>query len=133
MTSILPAHPDGTKERWYKFERPAVRQDALGRATHIYFAVIDSRKDLDLGNDNHSSKIIALPLVKQRRLEILNPQPIGDTGAIRLAIKAEGGFDPVAEVDLETLSFGVPSVVDFGKGSKAVKSEPQGEGPCGHL
>ncbi len=78
-------HPDGSLERWYKFERPAVRQDATGRATQIYFAVIDSRKDLDLGNDNHSSKIIALPLVSPRRLEILNAPPVtpsagGDSG-----------------------------------------------------
>jgi hypothetical protein len=30
-------------------ERPNVRRDEFGRATHFYQAVIDSRKDLDKG------------------------------------------------------------------------------------
>jgi hypothetical protein len=51
-------------------ERPNVRQDEFGRATHFYQAVIDSRKDLDRRNDNHGSKIVALPMVPERRLEI---------------------------------------------------------------
>ena len=124
----IARHPEGSLERWYKFERPAVRQDATGRATHIYFAVIDSRKDLDLGNDNHSSKIIALPLVSQRRLEILNAQSVtASAGEVRVAVKAEEGFDPTAEADVASLFFGAPASVDFGKGSKAVKSETRGK------
>jgi hypothetical protein len=124
----IARHPDGSLERWYKFERPAIRQDATSRATHIYFAVIDSRKDLDLGNDNHSSKIIALPLMLQRRLEILNAQPVTtNAGEVRVVIKAEDGFDPITEVDVASLFFGAPTSVDFGKGSKAAKSETRGK------
>lgn len=124
----MARHPDGTREKWYKFERPNVRQDALGRATHIYFAVIDSGKDQDLGSDNHSSKIIALPLTVQRRLKILNYQP--DAAAnweTRVAILAEEGFDPTQDVDVASLTFGAPKAVDFGKGGKAVKTEITGK------
>jgi hypothetical protein len=121
-------HEDGTQEKWYKFERPNVRQDEFGRATHIYFAVIDSRKDLDKGNDGHGSKIIALPLVVQKRLQILNDQPVtAETKEIRVLIKAETGFDPAADIDLQSLSFGAPASIDFGKGGKMLKSEPSGK------
>lgn len=124
----VATHPDGTRERWYKFERPNIRQDETGQATHMYFAVIDSRKDLDLGNDNHSSKIIALPLVPQRRLEILDPPPSSGThGEVKLTIKAEPGFEPQTEVDVETLTFGAPAAVDFGKGIRANRSENSGK------
>ncbi len=44
-----------------------------------------------------------------------------------MAIKAEEGFDPATEVDVASLFFGAPASVDFGKGSKAVKSEPRGK------
>jgi hypothetical protein len=124
-------HEDGTKERWYKFERPNVRQDASGRATHIYFAVIDSRKDLDKGNDNHSSKIIALPLTPQRRLSL----PVGTPRWRRrrvsseLTVHAEPGFRPADEVDVASLVFGAPTEVDFGKGSRALRSESGRRGP----
>ena len=120
----MARHPDGSREKWYKFERPNVRQDALGRATHIYFAVIDSGKDQDLGNDNHSSKIIALPLSVQRRLKMLDNAP---TAEIRVAILAEEGFDPTQDVDVSSLTFGAPKAVDFGKGCKAIKSEISGK------
>ena len=113
----IARHPDGTRERWFKFERPNVRQDQFGRATHIYFAVIDSRKDLDKGSDNHSSKIIALPLTVQKRLQILNKEPLSAaTQEIRVLIKAEPGFDPATDIDIPSLRFGAPSAVDFGKG-----------------
>jgi len=120
-------HPDGSRERWYKFERPNVRQDVLGRATHIYFAVIDSRKDLDRGGDEHSSKIIALPLTVQRRIRVLDEQPItDDPRQVRVVLQAEEGFEPAQEVDVASLVFGAPTAVDFGKGGKVVKSEIDG-------
>lgn len=118
-------HEDGSVERWYKFERPGVRQDEFGRATHIYFAVIDSRKDLDKANDNHSSKIIALPLTVQRRLELLDKPAPGAT-SLRVRIKAEPGFNPKTDVAFDSLRFGAPSAVDYGKGLKVTKTESSG-------
>jgi len=83
---------------------------------------------LDLGNDNHSSKIIALPLVVPRRLQILNDRPIkADTREIRVAIKAEAGFDPATEVDVPSLTVGAPTAVDFGKGCKPLGTEIAGK------
>ena len=37
-------HRDGTRELWYKYERPKVFQDEWGRATQMNFAVIDTIK-----------------------------------------------------------------------------------------
>jgi len=120
-------HPDGTKEGWHKFERPNIRQDSFGRATHLYLAVIDSPKDLDHGDDNHSSKIIALPLTIERRLELVQPQPVtADTRTIQVKVKAEPGFDPAADLDPATLRFGPPGEVNFGNGGKTLRVEPSG-------
>jgi hypothetical protein len=65
-------HPDGTKEGWHKLERPNVLQDKFGRATHLYLAAMDAPKDLDLGSDGHSSKVLALPLTVERRLKLVS-------------------------------------------------------------
>jgi hypothetical protein len=118
----IARHADGTMEKWYKFERAGIRQDESGRATHIYFAVIDSRKDLDVGNDNHSSKIIALPLVVERKLAV---QADGQT--MRVTIRAEEGFAPASEVDVSSLRFGSPAAVDFGRGGAATGSQVVGD------
>lgn len=121
-------HADGTRENWHKFERPNVRQDAFGRATHLYAAVIDCPKDMAAAGSNHSSKIIALPLTVQRRLAILNGQPItASTPDIQVVIKAEEGFDPATEVDEKSLTFGAPTEVDFGRGCKPLKSSQSGK------
>lgn len=121
-------HPDGTKEGWFKLERPNVRQDSLGRATHIYFAVIDCLKQEDKGGDEHSSKIVALPLAIPRRLQVLNDRLVGAVSEeIRVAIKAEEGFDPSAMVEVGSLRFGAPNSVDFGRGARPVKSERSGQ------
>lgn len=48
-------------------------------ATHLYFAVIDVPKKQDLANNKHSSKNIVLPLVVERRLELLAPEKITDS------------------------------------------------------
>lgn len=117
-------YEDGTKVGWYKYERPKILQDAHGRATHIYFAVLDGPKREDKGKDNHSSKNIALPLVVGRQLKILDSDKItADTKTIRLQIDAEEGFDPLADVDIDSLRFGAPEEVDFGRGCKAIASE----------
>ncbi|MDZ8120002.1 glycoside hydrolase family protein [Pontiella agarivorans] len=128
FTPEIMKHEGGTQEKWYKFERPKVRQDQYGRATHMNFAVIDVIKDNDLANDNHSSKNIVIPLVVPRRLQILNTEPItAGTKKIRVRILAEDGFDPVEEVDLKSLTFGAPKAVDFGRGFTTLKSETAGK------
>lgn len=120
-------HPDGHVEGWHKLERPKVRQDAFGRATHLYLAGIDCAKEEDFGGDNHSSKSLALPLTVGRRLAVLNQTPVtADTKEIRVEIRAEEGFDPRAEVDVASLSFGAVKAVNFGRGLKAGRSEASG-------
>jgi hypothetical protein len=111
-------HPDGTKEGWHKLERPNVLQDQHSRATHLYLAAMDAPKDLDRGADGHSSKVLVLPLVVERRMEIL---PAGDDSKVRVKILAEEGFDP-ASLDIASLRFGPPTEVNRGKGAKAVGS-----------
>ncbi len=121
-------HPDGTKEGWVKLERPQVRQDELGRATHLYLAAIDCPKNLDKGGDNHSSKSLALPLTVNRRLAILNETAItADTREIRVEIQAEDGFNPQTDVVVQSLTFGASEQVNFGKGCKVLKSEKSGK------
>ncbi|VGO20386.1 glycoside hydrolase family protein [Pontiella sulfatireligans] len=120
-------HEGGMQEKWYKFERPKVRQDQYGRATHMNFAVIDVVKDEDIANDNHSSKNIVVPLRVPRRLGILNKGAItATTKEIRVLIKAEDGFQPLEDVDVDSLQFGAPEEVNFGKGCKPVSSKSSG-------
>ncbi len=127
-TIDFDGYEDGTKVRWYKYERPKVLQDQYGRATHLYLAVIDVPKREDKGKDNHSSKNIALPLVVGRRLKILNSDKItADTKTIRLQICAEEGFNPHTDVDVAALRFGAPEKVDFGGGCKGTRSEESGK------
>lgn len=53
-------YTDGTVNHWCKIERPGVFiQD--GHITHFTFAVIDSEKENDKGNDDHNSKVIIVP------------------------------------------------------------------------
>ena len=120
-------HPDGSRERWYKFERPSVLQDQYGRATHIYFAVLDTRKDLDKPSDGHTTKNIALPLVVPRRLEILDGPSVAGAKTLRVKIRAEPGFAPRTDVDVASLRFGAPSAVDRGRGLMAASSAAAGE------
>lgn len=125
-TSLMK-HEGGSSENWYKFERPKVHQDAYGRATHMNFAVIDVAKDEDRANDNHSSKNVVIPLVVPRRLQLLNKQPISPkTQEIRLKILAEDGFAPAEHVDIDSLRFGAPDQVDFGKGCTPISSAISG-------
>jgi len=120
-------YEDGTKVRWYKYERPKILQDQYGRATHLYLAVIDVPKKEDLSKDNHSSKNIVLPLVVGRRLKILDNDKItADTKTIRLQITAEEDFDPNTDVKVDSLRFGAPEEVDFGRGCKPTHSEKSG-------
>lgn len=81
----------------------------------------------DEGGDNHSSKNIALPLVVERRLRVLNPEPITDsTREIRIKVLAEDGFDPHKDIDVDSLRFGAPEEVDYGRGSVLRDTEADG-------
>jgi len=120
-------HEGGTSEGWHKLERPKILQDQYGRAAYINFAAIDTYKDDDLANDIHSSKNVVVPLRVPRRLDILNQQPItSGTGEIRVKILAEEGFDPHTDVDVDSLSFGAPEEVNFGRGCAPIGSQASG-------
>jgi len=127
-TIDFDGYEDGTKVGWYKYERPKVLQDQYGRATHLYLAVIDVSKWDDKGKDNHSSKNIALPLVVGRRLQILNKNRINaKTREIRVLVIAEEGFDPQVDMDIQSLRFGAPEEVDYGRGSSVLKTKNNGK------
>ncbi len=120
-------HPDGTKEEWFKYERLRVVQDRYGRAIAANFAVIDVSKQEDLPHDRHSSKNIVIPMTVGRLLTVQNTEPlVTGTAVIRVRIEAESGFDPHTDVELDSLRFGASEEVNFGRGSKLLRSEPAG-------
>ena len=91
------------------------------------FAVIDTIKWEDLGNDNHSSKNICLPMNKGILLNVLNEKPITpETQEIQVRIRAEKGFRPQEDIDLASLRFGSYTEVNFGRGAKAISSQAEG-------
>jgi len=123
----VSVHEDGTVEGWWKYERLKVFQDKYGRAIQGNFAVIDVEKDLDKASDNHSSKNISIPLTAGRLLTILDKKPItATTKTVRVKIAAEEGFDPATDIDLNSLQFGDPEKVNYGKGGKVLKTEKSG-------
>ena len=123
----LAKYEDGTQEDWFKYERFKVLQDEYGRAIQAHFAVIDTIKWNDLSNDHHSSKHICIPLTVGRLINLLNKDKIDEhTATIRLEIKAEDGFDPHNDIDISSLRFGASEEVNFGKGSKVLKTERSG-------
>lgn len=120
-------HEDGTVEDWFKFERIQIFQDNYGRATQANFAVIDVEKYYDKGNDIHSSKNIAVPIAKGRLLTILDNEKVTESSqSIRVKITAEQDFNPQKEIDVKSLYFGDPELVNYGKGGKVVKTEKEG-------
>lgn len=121
-------HRDGEVEHWFKYERPKVFQDSLGRAIQMNFAVIDTIKWNDLPGDRHSSKNICIPLNKGLLLSVLNAEPITpSTKRIEVRIKAEPGFNPQTDVDVKSLRFGSFTEVNFGRGCKALKIRNEGD------
>ena len=121
-------HKDGAVEHWFKYERPKVFQDEKGRAVQMNFAVIDTIKWNDLPNDKHSSKNISVPLNKGMLLSVLNEKEITpSTRTIEVKIAAEEGFHPQTDVDVKSLRFGSFTEVNFGRGSKPVKTKVSGE------
>jgi hypothetical protein len=123
----IARHEDGSVEGWFKFERLKVFQDQYGRAIQANFAVIDIEKKFDLGSDNHSSKNIGIPLTVGRLLTILDKKKItAETKIIRVKITAEPGFNPQTDVNINSLQFGEPEEVNYGRGCKVLKSEKTG-------
>ncbi|MCF6333164.1 MAG: glycoside hydrolase family protein [Draconibacterium sp.] len=124
----IAKYKNGIIEDWFKFERIKVLQDNYGRAIQANFAVIDTLKNQDKSNDTHSSKNIIIPLMPGKLLTVLNKKPITEnTKTIKLLIEAEPGFDPYNDIDFTTLRFGVPEVVDFGKGCKVKDIKKKGD------
>ena len=125
----ISVHPDGTREEWYKYERPRVFQDKYGRAIQLNMAVIDVVKAEDVAGDNHSSKNIAMPLNPGLRLFVLNESPITTaTQAIQVKVMAEEGFCPATDLDLESLRFGASATVNKGGGAKVESSVTDADG-----
>lgn len=125
----ISVHPDGTREEWYKYERPRVFQDKYGRAIQLNMAVIDVVKAEDLAGDNHSSKNIAMPLNPGLRLFVLNDSPITtSTQSIQVMVMAEDGFNPATDLDLESLRFGASATVNKGGGAKVESSATDADG-----
>ncbi|WP_214611558.1 hypothetical protein [Zobellia barbeyronii] len=121
------SYEDGTRTHWYKLERPHVLQDQYGRATHLSLAVIDVSKADDLARDKHSSKNIIVPLTVHKRIKMLNKKKIDSTTKkIKILVFSEQGFDAQKDIDLASLRFGATEEVDFGRGSKAIKTKKKG-------
>ncbi|EMI52695.1 putative secreted protein [Rhodopirellula sallentina] len=129
FTPTCTVYEDGTRTFWDKVERPNVLQDEFGRATHLSLAVIDSPKEDDYGSDIHSSKHLILPLVVYKRMTMLNDAPVSEsTHEIRVVIHSEQGFDPAKDLNLPSLRFGASEAVNFGGGSKLIRSAPHDDG-----
>ena len=121
-------HADGEVEHWFKYERLKIRQDEQGRAVQANFAVIDTIKWEDLPGDRHSSKNIAIPLNKGLLLEVLGEEPItAATKRIELRIRGEKDFNPMAELDIESLRFGSYDEVNYGRGCKPLRTRVEGD------
>lgn len=124
----ISRHKDGKVENWFKYERAKVFQDEEGRPIQMNFAVIDTIKWEDHGNDHHSSKNICLPLKKDLLLSVLNAEPINaSTPTIRVRIAAEKGFNPSKELDIPSLRFGSFTEVNFGRGCKPLSWKKSGK------
>ncbi len=126
-TPGIAYHADGKVEDWYKFERIKVFQDSHRRAIQANFAVCDTLKNLDLGNDHHSSKNIAIPLNKGVLMEIVDQKIEPKMRAISIKIKAESDFNPLSDLDIKSLRFGLSKDVNYGGGCSVKSSRSDGE------
>jgi len=127
-TPGIAVSEDGKKDEWYKYERIKMFLDQHGRAIQANFAVIDYSKWEDKPNDIHSSKNISIPLTAGRLLTLFNNERItDDTSETRVRIASEPGFDPHKDIQLDSLRFGAPEEVDFGRGSTLARTEQDGK------
>lgn len=127
--SSIFRYEDGTTNNWYKYERPKIVKDKLGRATHLSLAVIDVAKNQDKGNDRHSSKNVIMPLIVERLIQILNKEAVtSSTSEIKLEILSEQGFDPTQQLDVPSLRLGTAAEVNFGGGAIVKKTEVSKKG-----
>ena len=101
---------------WFKFERMKVFQDEYGRVVQANFAVIDCAKKYDKGSDIHSSKNITIPVNPGRRIETFKKTRKG--WEVRIA--KERGFDPLKDVNVDSLILGPQSFVAYGAGVKPI-------------
>jgi hypothetical protein len=124
----ITKYDDGTSEDWFKYERIKIFQDEYGRAIQANFAVIDTLKKEDRPNDRHSSKNVCIPLNKGLLIDILDEKKIDEnTKSIRVKIKSEKGFDPLSDIDINSLRFGASEEVNFGRGSNVKKTKKAGD------
>lgn len=121
-------YEDGHKTNWGKFERPKVAIDDKGRASYLSLAAIDvQNKGADVAGDEHNSKHLVLPLVPERFVTIENGKPITEkTKKITVRIAGEDNFDPIKEVDINSLRFGSDSKVNYGGGCKPISYRADG-------
>lgn len=127
LPGVISKHKDGHCENWFKYERIKILQDKYGRAIQANFAVIDTLKNEDLPNDRHSSKNISIPLNPGMLLTMLNKEPVDeDTKEVRVLVEAEEGFSPLDDLDLNSLRFGSSEYVNYGKGTKVLRTEKSG-------
>ena len=124
----VAVHADGQVEDWFKYERLKVYQDKYGRAIQANFAVIDTLKNEDKPFDHHSSKNISIPLNPGLLLTILDEKPItSSTKIIRVKIQAEEGFNPLTDIDVNSLRFGASEEVNYGRGCQVLTTENAGK------
>lgn len=138
----VAVHPDGTTEKWWKFERPRIFQDDSGRAIQLNMAVLDVKKTekdertdgavctegYDDANDIHSTKNIMMPLNPGLLLEVVNTKKITtSTSRIMVRVKAEKGFCPATDLDISSLRFGSYSTVNMGGGAQVVSTKTDGD------
>lgn len=85
-------YTDNTVNRWNKIERPyAYVENGVLKA--FTFAVIDSPKENDKGNDNHASKVIVVPFNSEKLNEVLKePYPFFQ----------RQGIVPTADVNIQS-------------------------------
>ena len=109
----------GVTNEWFKYERMRVTTDVFGRVFQANFAVIDCVKREDRGADIHSSKNITIPVNPGRRVQTFRKTRRG----WEMRIMKERGFNPLTDVDVESVTFGPQSMVAFGAGVKPVGTD----------
>lgn len=109
----------GVTNEWFKYERMRVTTDVYGRVFQANFAVIDCVKRDDRGGDIHSSKNITVPVNPGRRVQTFRKTRRG----WEMRIMKERGFNPLTDVDVESVTFGPQSMVAFGAGVKPVGTD----------